>query len=346
MKKSNASLRSRLQMESLEVRSLMAADIILLNGVLNIIGSDRSDQIEVAPDTKDSSALRVSITDRDNGQLLASKVVSANSVQNLVVHGGAQSDTVFNRTDKPAVIINDIGSSPDIVVGGTNRDVVIDGKLTNPQRNDLVMDYAVNYGRTGDGGFAIVRDGVLIVNGLNRVNVDEVLIGNGWGTDAVPMLKVSSFKDSWFFKMDQVRHIVINGTPISDVLLNRTRVPATILAGGEDDTVQGGSAADLIFGGSGNDTIFGGDGNDILKGGDDQDFLYGEGGSDQLFGDAGEDKLWGGRLDDFARGRDDYAVDYLLGGDGRDTFHNWHLNSNDLDQVGDWVWNLDDRIIT
>ncbi len=68
-------------------------------------------------------------------------------------------------------------------------------------------------------------------------------------------------------------------------------------------------------------TTQGTDGNDYTRGGGDDDDLSGGNGSDQLYGGSGDDTLNGG--DDVANPdgfRDDMEGDYLVGGDGYDTY--------------------------
>jgi hypothetical protein len=89
-----------------------------------------------------------------------------------------------------------------------------------------------------------------------------------------------------------------------------------LYGGAGDDTLgdSGGSSyaidGDLIYGDDGDDVIYGTNGHDYLFGGEGDDTMYGLGGSDQLFGDNGNDYLDGGAGDD-----------YLYGGSGNDTLH-------------------------
>ncbi len=93
--------------------------------------------------------------------------------------------------------------------------------------------------------------------------------------------------------------------------------------GGEgNDKIWGGRGDDEIYGRNGNDEVWAGMGNDKVWGGAGYDHLYGEKGNDFLWGEADLDYLFGGddsdRLDGGYGGAG--GVDYLVGGAGRDTF--------------------------
>ncbi|MBL9054551.1 MAG: calcium-binding protein, partial [Tabrizicola sp.] len=81
-----------------------------------------------------------------------------------------------------------------------------------------------------------------------------------------------------------------------------------------DDSLDAGEGSDTLLGGGGNDSLAGGTGNDWLAGGYGDDRLSGNQGEDELDGNAGNDWISGlmGEVDDF-------ATDFLNGGDGNDT---------------------------
>ncbi len=99
-----------------------------------------------------------------------------------------------------------------------------------------------------------------------------------------------------------------------------------------DDALFGGLGDDIMIGGSGSDFLFGGDGNDILYGGEDEifedvkgDMLLGDGEELQgnvLDGGAGDDIIIGGVREDILLGGT--GSDTLEGGAGEDTF-TWRL---------------------
>lgn len=92
-----------------------------------------------------------------------------------------------------------------------------------------------------------------------------------------------------------------------------------------DDDIAGGSGADLIVGDEafdfGYDLLYGGSGNDTIFGGDADDSLTGDDGDDQLYGNFGSDYLEGGEGSDLLHGGGGfYELDFLVGGNGWDTF--------------------------
>lgn len=106
-----------------------------------------------------------------------------------------------------------------------------------------------------------------------------------------------------------------------------------LLDGGEGcDALSGGAGADTLWAGSGessyygygdsleagegDDLIFGTNGDDNIYGGGGNDTIYGLGGNDQLFGDDGDDFLYGGAGSDTLFGQQ--GCDWLFGEDGDD----------------------------
>lgn len=94
-----------------------------------------------------------------------------------------------------------------------------------------------------------------------------------------------------------------------------------------DDELQGQEGSDRIFGIAGDDSLQGNTGNDKLFGQEGNDNLFGEQGNDVLIGDIGNDYLYGGEADDLLIGvkvesltPGAVEVDYLSGGNGKDTF--------------------------
>lgn len=347
---SKPSKKSRtLRVESLEARSLMAADIVLFNGVANIMSTSGKDTVEIAPKPNDSTSLVITVKDTNSGQILASKTVPSDSVKNIVVSDGEDGDTtVLNQTEKPSVTFGGGGAGWTKVLGGTNRDIVFYGYLANPQ---FGVDYNINSFRST----VFVQDGLLIFNNPvehQRIEIDEVLTEINWWEEPAPTLRVTAWSDgnpnTWFFPKSQVRHLVIQGSHSqNDHIVNRTDVPATIFGGGLHDSIQGGSATDLIFGGSGWDRVYGGAGNDILYGGTGDDVLVGESGADQINGDEDNDTLYAGGVNDRKNATHDYAVDVLFGGEGRDTFYAYFTSGSSYnDSVLDWSFDKDGLLNT
>ena len=113
-----------------------------------------------------------------------------------------------------------------------------------------------------------------------------------------------------------------------------------IEGGAGNDRLLGDTGNDTLIGGAGDDTLIGGADNDELLGGAEDDTLYGDAeseddtgglfgsgkdkleggaGDDKLYGGAGKDVLLGGSGDDTLRGGAG-AADYMVGGEGSDTY--------------------------
>jgi Ca2+-binding RTX toxin-like protein len=98
---------------------------------------------------------------------------------------------------------------------------------------------------------------------------------------------------------------------------------------GDIDTSIGSVGSDTLKGGFGSDSLRGGSGEDLIFGDRGKDSLVGEGGSDTLIGGVGNDWLTGGTGDDILVGSainskvrpDSEEIDYLAGGEGRDSFY-------------------------
>jgi len=105
-------------------------------------------------------------------------------------------------------------------------------------------------------------------------------------------------------------------------------VPVLLIGLSGDDVIHAGSGDDYLYGGTGSDKLFGGNGDDFLSGNSYSDKLFGEAGSDYIFGDADDDILIGGagnpdqlNLSTLHSEWYDGEVDFLLGGDGFDTYY-------------------------
>lgn len=83
-----------------------------------------------------------------------------------------------------------------------------------------------------------------------------------------------------------------NGIIIGDNDLNTYSLNSGahyVIAGLDDDLIQGGSGNDVVLGGHGNDRIKGGSGTNILDGGKGDDDITVQGFSDQAYGGSGDD---------------------------------------------------------
>ncbi len=145
---------------------------------------------------------------------------------------------------------------------------------------------------------------------------------------------------------NQVKNDALLGTDNNDLMFGE-RGNDTLLGNNGDDVIYGGEGGDTLYGEIGDDTLIGGGGSDTLYGGNNNDTLYGDNkdgsgspipmmlnndtlygsnGNDTLYGGTGSDRLEGGINNDTLIGgvdkyTDDNTYDYLIGGDGDDTYY-------------------------
>jgi Ca2+-binding RTX toxin-like protein len=179
---------------------------------------------------------------------------------------------------------------------------------------------------------AALKPGELTIYGNNSDNNISVTpgVGNDWnvsiGTRLTLSFPIGPPRSFWLYSNitvdahtpdlqsinpydDALSKIKIFGRNGNDTLtVSNTITAATYAYGGAgNDTINGGGGHDYLYGDAGADLIHGNNGNDRLFGG---------AAVDQLFGDAGDDHLYGAGL-----GADDWAIDKLTGGAGRDRFY-------------------------
>lgn len=104
-------------------------------------------------------------------------------------------------------------------------------------------------------------------------------------------------------------------------------LPATVLGGPGNDTIDGTPLTDVMNGEAGNDTVVAEAGDDTVTGGDGDDSIDGGEGKDVLHGGDGADTVKAGPGDDDIRTRDTVA-DTLDCGEGTDT-----VAADELDNV-------------
>jgi hypothetical protein len=268
----------RSTIQRLENRSVMAANLsaVLTDGVLEIIGTDAPDTIEVrqAGDmirvdgvASGFSAGRIKeIVVRGLGgdDSISVNLNDRSSIRNLVVHGGDGNDRIQNGTAIPSTMFGDRGD--DVLVGGSGADY-----LSGGDGNDFIIA-----GRGND----------VVVGGNGN---DQVFGGDGndriWG---------------------EAGDDVVFGEAGDDM----------VVGGAGDDKVFGGYGADELFGSDGQDLLSGNAGHDRLIGGAGHDELFGGAGDDTLWGEDGNDALYGGSgSDNLYGGSGANRIDYA-GSDG------------------------------
>lgn len=258
-------------MESLERRTLMAAD--LLNGTLTIVGTTGNDniQVQVAVGGPNAGQLQVDV----NGQQTFFDPLQVTSIN---ISGLSGNDHI---TVDDAITVNtliDGGAGNDDIKGGGGNDTIhgrtgndtIDGSLGN----DTV------YGDQGNDSIH-AGDGDDTVHG-NQGN-DSI-----WGGDGDDTIDGDQGNDT------------IDGEVGDDVCHGNNG----------NDNLHGGFGNDQVFGDNGKDSLWGDDNNDFLDGGNGTDDCHGGLGDDDLKGGNGTDNLdgdQGNNLLDGDHGHDNFS---------------------------------------
>lgn len=247
--------RRRFGIESLETRTMMAAD--LLNGTLTIVGTNANDniQVEVAVAGPHTGELQVDI----NGTQSFFTVAQVTSIS---IDGLKGNDTI--TVDDNVVIATTIhgGKGNDTIKGGGGTDTIygewgndtIDGSLGNDTIDGGVGNDTI-HGGAGD---------------------DHLAGGNGndtlWGDEDNDFADGGNGNDT------------VDGEEGND----------TCRGGNGKDTLRGGDDNDSLYGDNGKDTVWGGEGDDYMDGGNGSDDCRGENGDDEMKGGRGRDRVDGG----------------------------------------------------
>ncbi|PAY20401.1 hypothetical protein CKO51_06075 [Rhodopirellula sp. SM50] len=337
-----ANNRRRLLLESLQKRELMAADVSLDDGILQINGTDSGDAVEIsyrAGDT-DRSQIQVAVL----GQTTQLFDNSAATIQQIVFRGHAGNDRVQNNTNIFSRFYG--GDGDDILIGGSAGDL-IDGQNGNDtlyggagndslyggygndriyagDGNDRAFGHFGDDYITGQAGDDIIVGGqdddtLWGYTGNDRIygNAGDDWISGGGGNDRV--YGQDGNDKLYGYTGDDVIYAgagddYVSGWQGRDVILGE--------AG--NDRIYGGSESDRIYGQAGNDSIYGGDGDDRIYGHEGQDVLDGQVGNDLVVGGDGNDKLYGWT-----------GNDHVYGGDGDDYLSGWHGNDKLFGGDGD-----------
>jgi uncharacterized secreted protein with C-terminal beta-propeller domain len=184
----------------------------------------------------------------------------------------------------------------------------------------LLLDASLHHGVLfiyGDADSVQLADNILV----SLVPADPTLLQATVNNEVIGSYPVAQIKSIRVFAGkgdDTVRIDLPENLPI----------PARLVGGSGNDTLQGGPGNDILKGGVGNDILDGGPGDDTLSGGSGDDtlqesqgdnLLYGQGGNDLLRGGAGDDLLNGGRGRDVLDGKE--GINTLIGGAGRDCLY-------------------------
>lgn len=339
MNRRRPNTRRRLRgIEQLQSRQLMAADIDLVDGVLQVQGTnfrdvieirfDDSDNIEVEIDSYDSNGNRVdgefeqydiedvqavivqTLNGDDSVRIFhedptdQTEIDLVNQFDQFELHGGNGKDNFVNDTEVPIQAFG--GANQDTIQGGSSHDQIFGGDgvdfLRGGAGNDLIL---------GEGGTDYIygQDG------------HDTLYGHN---DNLSQSNAAAERDYIYGGLGQD---VIRGGGGGDYLYGATNASdsadthSNYLYGDDgNDLLIGGSQQDYLYGLNGIDDLRGRDGSDRLYGGNDGDFLYGEAGNDYLYGEGGLDTLRGGADNDRLDGGLDGLADALYGDGGADVF--------------------------
>ena len=312
--------RSKLNLVSLEDRSVPAVTAVFAGGTLTVTGDAADNVLDVVLVGGQVRVKETVGTTQNDIAITGGPVTPTNLVQ-IVAHGGVGNDTiaVSNLIKKPAQLFGDTGS--DNLTGGGGNDIITTGDAADPV-GDTANGQDGNDTITGGPGPDLLSggkgsdqitggDGVNFLAGgdgndtlTGGPDIDDIAGGNG--NDSINGLGGN----------DRLRGDDATGKLPGNDTVNGGLGDDIISGGGKNDLLQGGSGNDKIEGGSGNDNIiagpdtlipldtdadsvFGGIGNDTMVGGAGDDVLYGEAGMDSITGGAGSDLLSGGLNRDF-----------------------------------------------
>jgi Ca2+-binding RTX toxin-like protein len=268
-------LRKRnLTFESLEVRQVLSANPITLNGdVIHIRGTNHSDVINVERVTSGPNVDKVHVTLNNREAFFDYDYngTGTGSISKVVIEGRRGSDqiTIADNVYFPAEIAG--GRGRDTITTGNGDDVVDGGR-----GNDTIFTWLGD--DTVDGGKG--NDWINCEDGNDRAT-------GGSGND----MMWGGFQDDF-----------LDGGKGGDSLVGEEGSD-NIEGGLGNDHIEGQEGADIIHGGAGNDDISagmnddfveGGLGNDTIDAGDENDFIDGGLGNDNILGGAGNDELKGG----------------------------------------------------
>ncbi|MDO6481750.1 calcium-binding protein [Shimia thalassica] len=223
-----------------------------------------------------------------------------------ILTGGELDDTLIGGAGNDSLRGN---AGTDQMEGGTGNDTLLAGS-----GDDSLRGGAGNDSLVGGEGRDTAYFGISSLDAVVSVVDGGLQIISSLGTDFVDAsVEMISFSDGALSFGETIG--------LSDLLLNGTAGPDTLVGAGGNDTLLGEDGWDVLRGHDGDDSLRGGDGNDTLVGGDGDDILIGgesaEDRRDVIYGGAGNDSIDGGYGNDELRG--DAGNDTIAGGFGADT---------------------------
>ena len=292
------------QCESLEPRTLLTVNALLLNGSELVVVSDRDDAITVRAD------LTGNVQVLDDGFPIFVGQIAAASLTKIEIVGGDADNTLdvsgVNLTQFTALTTIEIdgGDGNDTIIGSNDFGELIDGD----DGDDTITGGGGNDTIDGDDGDDMIfgglgNDSLDGGDGIDNIigDVGQDTIRGGHGNDIL----------DGGFEGDS-----IDGGQGDDIITGADGNDS-IIGGSGNDLITGGIGIDTILGGANNDTINGNDGNDLLFGQGGDDLIFGDVGNDMIEGDDGNNSLFGGVGNDFILG--DLGDDSIEGDSGNDT---------------------------
>lgn len=281
--------RSRLSIESLEDRRLMAADVNLLNGVLTIQGDSQNDWIEVDSvyenyafyiggggydvKAKGDHFLKIKLghMNRGTGKVIETTVgnFGTKEVDKIVFYGGAGNDYFFNNTHivshQYGQSGNDHlhgGSGADLLNGGGHSDYLYgkegadellggwgDDQLQGGDGNDILTGNWGNDIIQGNNGFDEISEFVWGDAQLTNQSLTDQIYS--WSsTDTLVSIETAKLMGSWLDNVIDSSQFSVGG-----VTLNGSAGDDTLIGTPNNDVLTGGPGADHIEGGPGKNRL-------------------------------------------------------------------------------------------
>jgi len=257
-------------MQPLEPRCLLAANLV--DGLLEITGSDSDDRIIVEPGDQPGQVVVVEAPGVEANAVF-------DGVQRIHAIGGDGDDVIqlapglIDPAGEAMSAMLDGGAGNDILTGSDGDDVLIGG-LGKDQLNGADGSDTIDFSGLPRRVDVSLKGGVARGQGKDRLTSIENVVGSDYadrirGDDGANFINGGAGRDDIF------------GLRGNDVLIG----------GAGRDEIRAAKGDDQLFGGNGDDRLFGGPGADAAYGGNDNDRIKGGGGDDVMFGGPGFDLI-------------------------------------------------------
>ncbi|WP_193615798.1 calcium-binding protein [Massilia sp. YMA4] len=260
---------------------------------------------------------------------------------NDTLTGGALEDLIDGGDDADSI---NGGAGSDLLLGGAGKDTIngdagadtLDGGsgaeydfLLGGEGNDTYLirkgsgfnDINDNGGSSSPGIDIVVMEGIASTEARFIRRGDHLYVNYGSAEQTgqygvADQLGVANFFAGSAYRLE--KFMFSDGITLSD---SDVQNKAVTYGDAAANTITGSSlGTNRIYGLAGNDTLTGGALGDLIDGGDDADSINGGAGSDLLLGGAGKDTINGDAGADTLDGGSGAEYDFLLGGEGNDTY--------------------------